>query len=105
MIRGSALRVAGNVAGIVVGVAAAVLLLRHLGVADSGRYVTVLSLVAIAGSASENGLNVSASPELALRLPRRTCGARREHLRAATHRQAAGRGPEYICTRAGRYTF
>jgi O-antigen/teichoic acid export membrane protein len=69
VIRGSALRVAGNGAGIVVGVATATLLLRHLGVADSGRYVTVLSLVAIAGSLSENGLNVSASPELALRPP------------------------------------
>src|SRR5438128_2236279 len=69
VIRGSALRAAGNAAGVVVGVVTAALLLRHLGVAESGRYVTVLSLVAIAGSVSENGLNVSASRELAL-LPR-----------------------------------
>ena len=69
VIRGSAMRVAGNVAGIVVGLATATLLLRHLGVAESGRYVTVMSLVAIAGSVGENGLNVSASPELALRRP------------------------------------
>jgi O-antigen/teichoic acid export membrane protein len=67
VIRGSALRVAANLAGIGVGVATAALLLRHLGVAESGRYVTVMSLVAIAGSVGENGLNVSASPELALR--------------------------------------
>jgi O-antigen/teichoic acid export membrane protein len=69
VIRGSALRVAGNAAGIVIGLATATLLLRHLGVAESGRYVTVISLVAIAGSVAENGLNVSASRELSLRPP------------------------------------
>ncbi len=67
--RGSALRVGANAAGVIVGIGTATLLLRHLGVAESGRYVTVMSLVAIAGSVSENGLNVSASPELALRAP------------------------------------
>jgi O-antigen/teichoic acid export membrane protein len=44
VIRGSALRAIANVAGIVLGLATATLLLRHLGVAESGRYVTVLSL-------------------------------------------------------------
>jgi O-antigen/teichoic acid export membrane protein len=67
VIRGSVLRVAANVAGIGVGIVTAALLLHYLGVAESGRYVTVMSLVAIAGSVGENGLNVSASPELALR--------------------------------------
>src|SRR5436309_12461469 len=67
VIRGSALRVAGNVAGILVGLGTATLLLRHLGVAESGRYVTVMSLVAIAGSVAETGLNVTSSRELALR--------------------------------------
>src|SRR5690242_1647513 len=67
VIRGSFLRIGANVAGVIVGLGTAALLLRHLGVAESGRYVTVMSLVAIAGSVSENGLNVSASPELALR--------------------------------------
>jgi O-antigen/teichoic acid export membrane protein len=67
VIRGSAWRVTGNGAGIVAGVATATLLLRHLGVAQSGRYVTVLSLVAIASSVVDLGLNVSASRELALR--------------------------------------
>src|SRR5579859_1385164 len=71
VIRGSALRVLANAAGVVVGLGTATLLLRHLGVGESGRYVTVMSLVAIAGSVSENGLNVSASPELALRAPDR----------------------------------
>lgn len=71
VIRGSALRVGANVAGIVVGLATATLLLRHLGVVESGRYVTVLSLVAIAASVVDLGLNVSGSRELALRSPER----------------------------------
>ena len=67
VIRGSAYRVAGNATGIVTGLVTATLLLRHLGVAQSGRYVTVMSLVAIAASVVDIGLNVSASRELALR--------------------------------------
>jgi O-antigen/teichoic acid export membrane protein len=67
VIRGSAWRVGASAAGIVVGLGTATLLLRHLGVAESGRYVTVLSLVAIASSVVDLGLNVSASRELALR--------------------------------------
>jgi O-antigen/teichoic acid export membrane protein len=69
VIRGSVLRVAGSGAGILVGLGAATLLLRHLGVAQSGRYVTVMSLVAIASSVVDLGLNISASRELALRAP------------------------------------
>jgi O-antigen/teichoic acid export membrane protein len=67
VIRGSAWRVGANGAGIGVGLVTATLLLRHLGVAESGRYVTVLSLVAIASSVVDLGLNVSGSRELALR--------------------------------------
>lgn len=67
VIRGSAWRLMGNAAGILAGLATATLLLRHLGVAQSGRYVTVMSLVAIASSVVDLGLNVSASRELALR--------------------------------------
>ena len=52
-----------------VGLATATLLLHHLGVAESGRYVTVLSLVAIAISVADTGLNVTGSRELALREP------------------------------------
>lgn len=74
VIRGSAARVIANVAGIVLGLATATLLLRHLGVEDSGRYVTVLSLVGIAVAVVDTGLNVTASSELALREP----GDRRE---------------------------
>jgi O-antigen/teichoic acid export membrane protein len=69
VIRGSALRVGGNLSGVVVGLAAATLLLHYLGVAESGRYFTVLSLVAIAGSVVDTGLNVGGSRELALRPP------------------------------------
>ncbi len=73
VIRGSAWRVFGNVAGIAAGLGTAALLLRHLGVAESGRYVTVMSLVAVASSVVDLGLNTSASRELALLEP----GARR----------------------------
>ncbi|HTR88643.1 MAG TPA: oligosaccharide flippase family protein [Solirubrobacteraceae bacterium] len=69
VIRGSVWRVTGNGAGILAGLLTAMLLLRHLGVAQSGRYVTVMSLVAIAWSVVDLGLNVSASRELALRDP------------------------------------
>ncbi len=90
IIRGSALRVIGNVGGIIVGLATAALLLRHLGVAESGRYVTVMSLVAIAGSISEYGLNVTGSRELALRSGNGARAADREHRRAAAPDRATG---------------
>jgi O-antigen/teichoic acid export membrane protein len=69
VIRGSGVRVAANLAGVALGLATATLLLRHLGVAESGRYVTVLSLVGIAVAVVDNGLNVTASAELARRRP------------------------------------
>jgi O-antigen/teichoic acid export membrane protein len=65
VIRGSAWRVGANAAGTVFGVAAAALLARHLGVQESGRYFTVLSLVAIAVYIADIGLNVTGSRELA----------------------------------------
>jgi Polysaccharide biosynthesis protein len=69
VIRGSAWRVGANGVGIVLGLATATLLLRHLGVAESGRYVTVLSLVAIPVYVADIGLNVTGSREMALRGP------------------------------------
>jgi O-antigen/teichoic acid export membrane protein len=69
VIRGSAWRVGATSAGILLGLATAVLLLRHLGVAESGRYVTVISLVAIPVYVADIGLNVTGSRELALREP------------------------------------
>jgi O-antigen/teichoic acid export membrane protein len=65
VIRGSAMRIAANLAGLGLGLITATLLLRHLGVEDSGRYVTVLSLAGIAVSVVDNGLNVTASSALA----------------------------------------
>jgi O-antigen/teichoic acid export membrane protein len=69
VVRGAVWRVAGSLTGILAGLATATLLLRHLGVVESGRYVTVLALVAIGSSVVDIGLNVSASRELALRDP------------------------------------
>ena len=69
VIRGSAMRAAANVAGIAVGVGTAALLLRHLGVDESGRYVTVMSLVAIVGTIADAGLNLTGSRDLAMRDP------------------------------------
>jgi O-antigen/teichoic acid export membrane protein len=77
VIRGSVWRAAGILAGVIAGLGTATLLLRHLGVAQSGRYVTVLSLVAIGWSVVDLGLNVSASRELAL-----TQGSQRRELMA-----------------------
>jgi O-antigen/teichoic acid export membrane protein len=67
VIRGSAWRLAGNVGGIALGIATAALLLHHLGVANSGRYVTVMSLVSIMSTISDLGISVTANRELALR--------------------------------------
>jgi O-antigen/teichoic acid export membrane protein len=67
VIRGTAWRLAANAGGIGLGILTAALLLRHLGVGESGRYVTVISLVAIAVAVADIGLSVTASRELALR--------------------------------------
>ena len=53
--RGGFMRVGANLAGLVLGLATATLLLRHLGVEDSGRYVTVLSLVGSRSASSTTG--------------------------------------------------
>jgi O-antigen/teichoic acid export membrane protein len=71
IIRGSALRLGSSAAGIALGVITASLLLRHLGVDESGRYVTVTSLVAIATTIADAGLNVTGSRDLALAPPNR----------------------------------
>jgi O-antigen/teichoic acid export membrane protein len=64
VVHGSALRVGANLAGLVFALVTAALLLRHLGVEESGRYVTVMSLVGIALAIVDTGLNVSASKDL-----------------------------------------
>lgn len=67
VIRGSAWRAGAGIGGAAVGIATAALLLRHLGVVESGRYVTVISLLGIPVTVADVGLNVSASRWLALR--------------------------------------
>jgi O-antigen/teichoic acid export membrane protein len=67
VIRGSVLRVAANGVGLIFALITATLLLRHLGVEESGRYVTVMSLVGIAVAIVDNGLNVSAAKDLTIR--------------------------------------
>jgi O-antigen/teichoic acid export membrane protein len=67
VIRGSALRVGANIGGLVLALLTATLLLRHLGVEESGRYVTVMSLVGIAVAIVDTGLNVSAAKDLTVR--------------------------------------
>lgn len=67
VIHGSALRVGANVVGLVLALLTATLLLRHLGVEESGRYVTVMSLVGIAVAIVDTGLNVSSAKDLTVR--------------------------------------
>src|SRR5213596_869695 len=64
--RGALARAAGYAAGQALSVGAAALLFRHLGVADAGRYITVLSLVAIVQGLADAGLNVLGTRELAV---------------------------------------
>jgi O-antigen/teichoic acid export membrane protein len=77
IIYGGAWMLGGNVVGLAIGIVTAALLLHHLGVAESGRYVTVLSLVSIAATIADLGVSAVASREMALRSPaeRRTLTA------------------------------
>jgi O-antigen/teichoic acid export membrane protein len=63
-IRGGGLRIAGYLVGVLLSVGSAALLFRHLGVTDGGRYVTVLSLVALFGGLTDAGLAGIAVREL-----------------------------------------
>jgi O-antigen/teichoic acid export membrane protein len=56
VIRGSALRSGAYAAGILIGLLATPLMVRHLGVVDFGRYVTVSSLIFIVNGLTEAGL-------------------------------------------------
>ena len=57
-IRGGAIRVLGYLAGVLVSLGSAAVLVRHLGIAGFGNYVTVASLVALVGGVSEAGIGV-----------------------------------------------
>jgi O-antigen/teichoic acid export membrane protein len=68
-IRGGILRIAGYGAGIALALVSVPLLTRHLGVDDFGRYVTVVSLIAIVGLISDAGLTVVGVREYSQRDP------------------------------------
>jgi O-antigen/teichoic acid export membrane protein len=66
VIRGGALRGAGYAAGILFGAGTSVLLLRHLGVQDFGRYGIVVALLGIVSAVTDAGLTAVGSRELAI---------------------------------------
>ena len=66
-IRASAIRAAGYVLAAVLSLVSVPLLVRHLGVADFGRYTTVIALIAMIGGLTEGGLTAVAVRELAVR--------------------------------------
>jgi O-antigen/teichoic acid export membrane protein len=66
VVRGGALRAIGFGVVNLLGVVSSVVLLRHLGVSDFGRYGTVIALVAIVSGLADAGLNMTGSRELAL---------------------------------------
>lgn len=65
--RGGALRAAGYGVGTLLAVVSAPLMIRHLGIADYGRYVTVLSLVTIVVGLTDAGLGAIALREYSAR--------------------------------------
>jgi O-antigen/teichoic acid export membrane protein len=66
VVRGGAQRAVGFAVVNLLGVLSSIVLLRHLGVADFGRYGTVIALVSIASGLADAGLNLTGSRELAL---------------------------------------
>ena len=67
VIRGSALRTSGYAVGVILGIASAALLLRHLGVVRFGQYVTVMALISLVSGLSEAGLSSIGVREYATR--------------------------------------
>jgi O-antigen/teichoic acid export membrane protein len=68
-VRGGALRLVGHVVGAIVTVASSAVVIRHLGVVDTGRFVTVMALVTIVGSVSDLGLSAFGVREYSVRPP------------------------------------
>jgi len=62
-LRGGSLRTVGYVVTILLSLVAVPLLIKHLGISGYGRYVLVISLVAIVASLTEGGLNAVAVRE------------------------------------------
>ncbi len=74
--RGSMIRGAGYVAGVGLGFATSILLLRHLGVADYGRYGTVAALMGLVLGITDGGMTAIGTREVSVLPP----GIRREQL-------------------------
>jgi O-antigen/teichoic acid export membrane protein len=66
VIRGGVLRGAGYGTGILLGAGTSILLLRHLGVAEFGRYGVVIALLGIVSGVTDAGLTAVGSRELAV---------------------------------------
>lgn len=66
-IRGSGVRAAGYVAGALLAFVSAPLLVRHLGVVEFGRYVSVISLIALVSGVTDVGLSALAVREYSVR--------------------------------------
>ena len=66
-VRGGLLRISGYGVGTLASIGSAAVLFRHLGVRASGEYVTVLSLVALAGGVTDAGLTSIGMREYAVR--------------------------------------
>ena len=69
VIRGGALRGLGYGAGVLLGAATSVLLLRYLGLREFGRYATVAALVGIVSGVTDAGLTAVGARELSVRSP------------------------------------
>jgi O-antigen/teichoic acid export membrane protein len=67
VVRGGIIRGAGYGTGVALTAVASIFLLRYLGVVDFGRYVTVMSLIAIVSGVTDVGLTAVANRELATR--------------------------------------
>jgi O-antigen/teichoic acid export membrane protein len=67
VIRGGTVRALGYGGGVVLAAATSVLLLRHLGVVDFGRYATVAALLGIVSGVTDAGLTAVGARELAVR--------------------------------------
>ncbi len=67
VIRGGTIRTLGYVAGILMSAAATPLMIRHLGVVDFGRYVTVISIITIVAALTDVGLTNIGVREYTLR--------------------------------------
>jgi O-antigen/teichoic acid export membrane protein len=66
-IRGSSLRGAGYVLGLLLGVISVPFVIRHLGVADFGRFVLVTAIITLVGGLTEGGLQAVGTREYAIR--------------------------------------